>query len=260
VAGGSEHRAASGRRRHEVPRADAGPAAVGQIVELDSSELHKALQDALAAYPVEVPLVWGRRFGIELNREVTFGSLGHVLFSLATGSSSLLAAAEEMCADLAGIASTHCEWAALLERGLAHDFYDGYRHARGTRLSDYYYRFGHNEDTDYFADAFAWQMVGPHQITKATDLVRWNVEPLGDLTLIRKPRLIDWVALDDSDPTRLKVDPDQLAQARQDFGAMIMTRRHQRQPPTARICREQCVLPPPMGYLLPLVPRHRSHV
>ena len=199
-------------------------AEVGQIVELDSSELPNALQDALTADPVEVPLVWGRRSGIDLNREVTFDLRGHVLFSLSTGPSRLFTAAEEMCADLAGIASTHCEWAALLEGGLAHSFYDGYRHARGARLADYY-RSGHNEDTDFLPDAFAWQMVGPAQISKANDLRRWHVERLGDLTLIRKRTLADWVALDDNDPTKLKVDLDQLAQARHDFGAMIRTPR-----------------------------------
>ncbi len=196
-------------------------AEVGQLVDLQAGELPEAIGRALAAESIAAPVVWARRAGLHLNRAITFDRRGHVLLSVATEPARLFEATEMICAEFGVVAGEHCEWAVLVEDGIAPDFADSYRYARGLRLPRYYERF-RDQDADRLPDVFAWQMLGARHLANAHDLSRWTQEAVGDLTLVRTPDLTTWLTPDDTDPTRLKVDPDQLAQARQDFGPMIL--------------------------------------
>lgn len=195
-------------------------AAVGTVASVKASDLAETLTHALQSE--HASFVWVRKYGLHENRQVTYGPDARVSFALWTDQQRLLDQAEDMLASLVDVADQHAEWAALLENGIGHALPDSYEHSgRGARLDPYFEGFRYR-DREYMPDAFVWQLLGAGHLARAHDLSRWQVEQIGNLTLVRKPALTDWLSANGENPGMVRLDRAELEAARADFGDMIL--------------------------------------
>ena len=188
----------------------------GALVDVTRTTIRDLLPLALAMPWMDVPIVWIRQTGGDVNRQISFDPFGRVLLNVVTDPHRLVEQMQRPMS-LARSWASSCDWIVLLENALGAIFDEAYHHARAARLPRAFGR-GRARDTDPLPDAFPWAIVTPTQLPPTLDLERWAVTPITDERLqVESRTLNDWLTM--ARPTKTTT-PETLTLARQDWRAI----------------------------------------